>query len=65
MYERWEKKKQKTRKARKNEEAYTFWDGFLDLLFWVPELLIVPVRMIFFALRLIGRIFKDAFDFIP
>ncbi|MFG6117836.1 hypothetical protein [Thalassobacillus sp. B23F22_16] len=65
MWDRREEKKKKTRRARKKKGDYTFWDGFFDLLFWVPELLILPIRLIFFLFRGLGKLLKDAFDFIP
>ncbi|MFD1019599.1 hypothetical protein [Thalassobacillus hwangdonensis] len=65
MFERWKRKKERTRKARKPEGSYTWWDGFWDVLFWVPELLILPFRLVFFVVRVIGRVFRDVFDFTP
>ncbi len=59
----WEKKKSRTRKSRKTNERYTKGDLLADVLFWLPEIIIFPIRMIFWILRASGRFIKDFFDF--
>ncbi len=61
----WKKRKAKTRRSRKHPDQYTFWDGFFDALFWIPELVILPFRIIWWMLRGFGRIMGDLFNFGP
>jgi len=60
----WERKKEKSRKRRKDNEKYTFWDLILDVLFWLPELIILPFRIIFWSFRGIGRLIGNMFDIV-
>ncbi|MFD1412546.1 hypothetical protein [Oceanobacillus jeddahense] len=55
MNDWWRKKKSKTRKSRKGKEHYTKGDFLLDILFWIPEVLIFPIRLIFWSLRGLWR----------
>lgn len=55
MNERWERKKSKTRKSRKSKGDYTKIDLFFDILFWIPEIIILPIRLLFMALRVLFR----------
>ncbi|MDY0407461.1 hypothetical protein [Paracerasibacillus soli] len=59
-----EEKKEKTRKSKKRDDSYTFWDFILDVLFWIPELILFPFRLIFWSLRGIGRLVSDLFDIV-
>ncbi|XTP56681.1 hypothetical protein Q5760_12080 [Niallia sp. Krafla_26] len=56
MMEWFEKKKRKTRKRKKNRHDYTVLDCFLDVLLWIPELLLLPFRLIFWLFRGIGKL---------
>nr|WP_108671786.1 hypothetical protein [Peribacillus acanthi] len=60
----WNRKKSKTRKNKKSNDDYTFLDFIFDVLFWIPELIFLPFRLIFWLLRGIGRFFRDGFDFL-
>ena len=60
----WEKKKKKTRKGRKNKVDYTFWDLIVDVLIWLPELILLPFRIVFWSLRGIGRLIGGMFDIV-
>ncbi|MFC0301205.1 hypothetical protein ACFFIS_10305 [Virgibacillus soli] len=60
----WKRKKEKTRKSKKRDDSYTFWDFILDVLFWIPELILFPFRLIFWSLRGIGRLVSDLFDIV-
>ncbi|RUL54056.1 hypothetical protein [Lysinibacillus antri] len=60
----WNKKKNKTRKGKKSSSDYTVLDGFLDVLFMIPELIFLPFRLIFWLLRGVGRLFSNMFDFL-
>ncbi|BAC12940.1 hypothetical protein ACFQ4N_05215 [Oceanobacillus iheyensis] len=55
MREWWETKKAKTRKQRKDKEDYTKKDLVLDILFWVPDIIILPIRLIIWLIRGIFR----------
>ena len=55
----WFKKKQETRRKRrshKNPREYTFGDFMLELLLWIPELFLLPFRVIFWLVRGLGRL---------
>lgn len=64
MNEWWHRKKRKTRKSKKSNGDYTFLDFIFDVLFWIPELIFLPFRLIFWLLRGIGRLIGDVFDFV-
>lgn len=55
MNDWYKKKKRKMRKTRKSKEDYTFFDFIMDVLFWIPELLFLPFRIIYWLVRGIGR----------
>ncbi|WP_010096929.1 hypothetical protein [Ornithinibacillus scapharcae] len=55
MTEWWKRKKEKTRKHR-HGDRYTFGDFLMDVLFWIPELIILPFRILFWAVRGLWRI---------
>jgi hypothetical protein len=44
---------------RKNNERYTIGDFFMDVIFWIPELLFLPFRLLFFFARAIIRGISD------
>ncbi|MCT1578492.1 hypothetical protein M3E13_11075 [Oceanobacillus kimchii] len=51
MREWWKTKNAKTRKQRKNKEDYTKKDLVLDILFWIPEITVLPIRLIIWLVR--------------
>ncbi|WP_322421834.1 hypothetical protein [Jeotgalibacillus haloalkalitolerans] len=59
---RWRERKAVKSKKRKAEGKYSFWDGLTDVLIWVPELIILPFRLVYLLVRLFGRVFRDGFD---
>ncbi|KIL51743.1 hypothetical protein KP77_12550 [Jeotgalibacillus alimentarius] len=59
---RWREKKAARSQKRKDEGRYNFLDVLTDVLIWVPELVILPFRLIYLLFRLFGRVFKDGFD---
>ncbi|MGM8216611.1 hypothetical protein ACLIA0_13715 [Bacillaceae bacterium W0354] len=61
MKEWWKRKKAKTRKSKKGNDKYTFWDFMLDVLLWLPELFLLPFRIIFWILRGLTRNVFDWF----
>lgn len=60
----WERKKKKTRRRRKNKNDYTFWDFIADTFLWIPELILLPFRIVFWSLRGIGRLIGNMFDIV-
>ncbi|SHG82537.1 hypothetical protein [Ornithinibacillus halophilus] len=64
MKEWWERKKRNSRKRKKESGSYTFWDFLVDALFWVPELLFLPLRIIFWLVRGFGRMIGELFDIV-
>lgn len=55
-----EKRAEKRRK-KKNEGDYGFWDFIFDVLFWIPELIILPFRLLFLIFRFLVRSVFDSF----
>ncbi|MBY0122796.1 hypothetical protein [Bacillus sp. S/N-304-OC-R1] len=60
MNERWNKRKEK-RKIKQSSNSYTFGDFIFDVLFWIPELIILPFRLSLWLLRGLGRFILDLF----
>ncbi|HBT73311.1 MAG TPA: hypothetical protein DEB37_13985 [Lysinibacillus sp.] len=52
------------RKGKKYHSGYTFLDFIFDVLVWIPELILLPFRVLFWLLRGIGRLIGDVFDFV-
>ncbi|WP_155593548.1 hypothetical protein [Lysinibacillus cavernae] len=52
------------RKNKKNDNGYTFLDFIFDVLFWIPELILLPFRVLFWLLRGIGRLIGGIVDFV-
>lgn len=46
-------------KRRKNNERYTRFDFFIDLLLYVPELLLLPFRFLLTGIRYIFKFIAD------
>lgn len=59
MKEWWRKKKAATRRNKKNNDRYTVVDFIFDLLAWVPELLFLPFRILFWMVRGLIRFVFD------
>lgn len=62
MKEWWQSKKRKTTKRKVNNN-YSLFELLLDVLFWLPELFLVPFRLVFWLLRGIGRLYADVFEY--
>ncbi|KKI93536.1 hypothetical protein WQ54_02680 [Bacillus sp. SA1-12] len=43
------------RKAKSNEGRYTFADLLFEVLFYIPELLLFPFRVLWYVIRFIFR----------
>jgi hypothetical protein len=62
---KWRKRmKEKRQRKRDRGEHYSTVDGLLELLFWVPEILFFPFRVVFWLFRGIGKLLGDVWDFI-
>ncbi|WP_377559094.1 hypothetical protein [Ornithinibacillus salinisoli] len=64
MRDWWKKKNQRMRKNNRNHEKYSFLDFIVDVLIWVPEIILFPFRLIFWLLRGTGRWIDDWLDII-
>ncbi|QOR68272.1 hypothetical protein IM538_09300 [Cytobacillus suaedae] len=56
------RKRKDKRIHKKISGSYTFWDGLLDILFFIPELMILPIRIVWFIIRIVGRSFSHFSD---
>lgn len=64
MKEGWHREKSKKSKRKTNNDNYSILDFFLDVLLWIPELIFLPLRLIYWLFRGIGRFIGDIFDFV-
>jgi hypothetical protein len=60
---KWRKKLRDKRKKRDHTERYSVWDVFLELLCWIPEVLIFPFRLVYWLVRGIGKIIGELWSF--
>ncbi|GAA0416038.1 hypothetical protein GT022_05330 [Agaribacter marinus] len=63
MKEWWERKKVKTSRRKIEKENYTFWNVILDVLCWIPELVILPIRLVYWLIKSVGRMLRNIVDF--
>ncbi|MBX8944400.1 MULTISPECIES: hypothetical protein [Lysinibacillus] len=56
-----ERKNTRRREKRRNDQ-YSLIDLFLDVLGWIPELLFLPFRIIYWLLRGVGRFIGEGFN---
>lgn len=59
MKDWWIKKKGKTRKSKKRDDQYTLADFIFDVLLWIPELVFLPFRILFWLVRGLSRSILD------
>ncbi|WP_404408176.1 hypothetical protein [Jeotgalibacillus malaysiensis] len=59
---KWREKRADRSRKRKAEGKYSVWDVVADILIWVPELIILPFRLIYLLFKLFGKMFRDGFD---
>ncbi len=52
------------KKNREKSSSNPIADFFGEVLFWVPELLLLPFRLVILLLRGGGRLIRDIVDFI-
>ncbi|WP_102029524.1 hypothetical protein [Salirhabdus sp. Marseille-P4669] len=62
MKDWWNRKRKRTRKYKKRDNHYTFGDFMLDVLLWIPELIVLPFRMVYWLLRGLGRMLAHVLD---
>lgn len=60
----WHRKKAKNRKSKKRSDHYTFVDFLVDVLFSIPELILLPFRIIFWLVRGVGKMIQNIFDIV-
>jgi hypothetical protein len=61
---KWRKKMKEKRIKRRNQgEHFSLVDFLLEILIWIPELLIFPFRVVFWLFRGLGRLLGDIWDF--
>ncbi|SEM12121.1 hypothetical protein SAMN05192533_10189 [Mesobacillus persicus] len=44
---------------KRNKNAYTFWDGVSDVLFYIPELIMLPIRFLLSFFRSLLRAISE------
>jgi lauroyl/myristoyl acyltransferase len=62
MKEWWQGRKNKKRSVKRRSDQYSLFDLFLDVLGWIPELLFLPFRIIYWLFRGIGRFIGEGFN---
>ncbi|KMN37616.1 hypothetical protein AB0Y38_11445 [Lysinibacillus capsici] len=55
-------RKNKKRRDKRRKDQYSLIDLFLDVLIWIPELLFLPFRIIYWLLRGVGRFIGEGFN---
>jgi len=55
-------RKNKKRRDKRRKDKYSLIDLFLDVLIWIPELLFLPFRIIYWLLRGVGRFIGEGFN---
>ncbi|MBN6889500.1 hypothetical protein ACUXCC_004755 [Cytobacillus horneckiae] len=46
------------KKRKRNEQKGDVWNAFWDVVFYIPEIIILPFRLVFFIFRKIIRILE-------
>ncbi|KGX87616.1 hypothetical protein [Pontibacillus marinus] len=57
----WRKRKER-RRERKKLGVYNWVDMLFDILFLLPELLFLPIRLVFYLIRGMGKFMMDMFN---
>jgi hypothetical protein len=58
----WRKEKKGKVNRKKDNHPYSFVDFLLDVLFSIPELILFPLRMMWWLVRGLGRMISNLFD---
>lgn len=53
--------RKKRKKSKKNPEDK--WD-WLEILFWIPEIILYPIRLLWWVIRGAARMLGEALDFL-
>ncbi|WP_162990380.1 hypothetical protein [Mesobacillus foraminis] len=53
------RKRAEKRRKKKQEGTYNFWDLLFEVIFWIPELILLPFRLLFWLVRFLGRSIFD------
>ncbi|QTC40428.1 hypothetical protein I7V34_14730 [Bacillus sp. V3] len=61
---KWRKKMKEKRLRRNQGEHFSLVDFLLEILIWIPEILIFPFRLVFWLFRGLGKLIGDVWDFI-
>lgn len=56
------KLKRKLGRTEENIVIDTHLDFIFDVFFWIPELLLLPFRMVFWLVRGVGKVIGSLFD---
>jgi hypothetical protein len=65
IMKKWRKKmKEKRTRRRSQGEHFSLVDFLLEVLIWIPEILIFPFRLVFWLFRGLGKLIGGIWDFI-
>jgi hypothetical protein len=59
---KWWQRKREGLKRRSEEGKAIFFDFIIEILFWIPELLILPIRLLFWVFKGLGRVISHILD---
>ncbi|MBM7604155.1 hypothetical protein JOC75_002128 [Metabacillus crassostreae] len=51
------KRKRRKKYRKTNQERYNFIDGVIDIAVYIPELIFLPFRLMWYLIRFLVRIF--------
>ncbi|OAT80929.1 hypothetical protein A6P54_13085 [Bacillus sp. MKU004] len=58
-----ERRKVNRQRKRKHVERFSIMDFLFELLFWIPELLLFPFRLVFWLFRGVGKLIGEVWNF--
>lgn len=58
----WSTKREAHRKRKKGHDTYTFSDFIFDIIFYIPELVLFPLRLVYWLVRGLGKEIVNLFD---
>lgn len=66
MNSKWKKKRQEMKeKWKKKDKDDTFLDILFEILFYIPELFLLPFKLLIWFIRGCGKLLKNVLDFTP